>query len=196
MTTVYPYDYERDEVQPYFPLKRNARRNGLRNTELDAIRRNLTDPWHLVALAQAHQPPRLSERQYIMQARALTRGRPVADALFPLTRQRLILAFFMAPTASYQQSRLLACCNIGRGAGQRELMNLMAAGLIERIRGARMNECYYRANLSSPLLPVMRKLAEGMLFCPWWPMNSRARRRDNDEQEALYMPWEDGVDSD
>lgn len=78
------------------------------------------------------------------------------DALFSKVRQRILAIFFGRPSARLQLSQVIALANSGRGAVQRELENLVSAGLLHRhiVDGRKL----YAVNRESPVFEELRGL--------------------------------------
>lgn len=163
---IYPYDYD-DDRYGYWPVPLKRPRHGLMNAESRTFQKNLTDPMHLFDWPQVHHPPRCNNRGMIEIVGFLHQRRPVADALFPRARQRLIIAFFMHPQNIYRQTDLMRITGLRGGSGQREIMNLRVAGLIRETRGDHQLRPYLQAETESPLFSVMCALAQAMLYTPW-----------------------------
>jgi predicted nucleotidyltransferase len=80
----------------------------------------------------------------------------LADALFPRVRQRVLAIFFGQPDRSFFASEVMALAQSGRGAVQRELADLTAAGLLTvRAQG---NQRHYQANAGAPVFGELRGL--------------------------------------
>jgi predicted nucleotidyltransferase/DNA-binding transcriptional ArsR family regulator len=77
-----------------------------------------------------------------------------AAALFGKTRRNILATLFGRPGEEFYLRQLAELTGSGRGATQRELENLVRAGIITRTR--RGNRVFYRANRLSP---VFRQLA-------------------------------------
>lgn len=80
----------------------------------------------------------------------------MADALFPRVRQRVLAILYGNPNRSFFAAELMALAQSGRGAVQRELADLAAAGLLTVT--SQGNQKHYRANPSAPILPDLRSL--------------------------------------
>lgn len=79
-----------------------------------------------------------------------------ADALFPRVRQRVLALFFGQPDRSFFTNEAVALAQSGRGAVQRELADLTAAGLLTlRAQG---QQRHYQANRLAPVFPKLRGL--------------------------------------
>lgn len=72
----------------------------------------------------------------------------VANALFPKVRQRVLAVLFDAPGRSFYTNEVIGLAQSGTGAVQRELGDLVAAGLLTvRKQG---NQRHFQANAESP----------------------------------------------
>lgn len=80
----------------------------------------------------------------------------IADALFPLVRQRVLALLYGNPDRSYFVNEVLALAQSGRGAVQRELESLAAAGLVTV--AARGNQKHFQANKNAPVFTELRGL--------------------------------------
>lgn len=85
-----------------------------------------------------------------------SRPSSVADALFPLVRQRVLAVLFGMPDRSFYANELVALAQSGKGAMQRELEGLSQAGLITVRRQG--NQKHYQANAASPVFAELRGL--------------------------------------
>ncbi|HTM73414.1 MAG TPA: nucleotidyltransferase domain-containing protein [Pseudolabrys sp.] len=86
------------------------------------------------------------------------RARPVslASALFSQVQLRVLSLFFGQPDRTYQISDVIRLAESGRGAVQRELEKLTAAGILSvSIAGTRKS---YRANRQSPIFNELYRL--------------------------------------
>ena len=73
----------------------------------------------------------------------------LADALFTSTQQKVLGLLFGQPERSFFVTEIMGLANSGRGAVQRELQRLEAAGLVSvQMHG---NQKHYQANRESPL---------------------------------------------
>lgn len=73
----------------------------------------------------------------------------IADALFTSTQQKVLGLLFGQPERSFFVTQVMDLAKSGRGAVQRELQRLEAAGLVSvEMRG---NQKHYQANRKSPL---------------------------------------------
>lgn len=80
----------------------------------------------------------------------------VANALFPDVRQRVLALLFASPHRSFYANELITLARSGKGAVQRELASLLAAGLVTvREQG---NQKHYQANAASPVFAELRGL--------------------------------------
>jgi len=81
---------------------------------------------------------------------------PIADALFPKVRQRVLAALFGQPERSFYTKEIIRMAGSGVGAVQRELQSLAACGLVTvRHEG---NQKHYQANPDSPIYDELRGL--------------------------------------
>jgi hypothetical protein len=85
-----------------------------------------------------------------------TRSISFAGALFSQVRLRVLRLFFGQPDKMYQISDVIRLVESGRGAVQRELEKLTAAGILSvSIAGTRKNYC---ANRQSPIFNDLYRL--------------------------------------
>lgn len=80
----------------------------------------------------------------------------IARALFGETRISVLTALFVDPEESLHVAELIRRANAGRGAVQRELTRLNAAGIL--MREERGNQVLYRPDPSCPVFPEIRSL--------------------------------------
>lgn len=80
----------------------------------------------------------------------------IADALFPVVRQRVLALLYGNPDRSYFVNEILALAQSGRGAVQRELASLSEAGLVTVSSVG--NQRHYRANKDGPVFAELRGL--------------------------------------
>jgi predicted nucleotidyltransferase len=80
----------------------------------------------------------------------------MADALFPRVRQRVLGILYGNPDRSYFASEVMDLAQSGRGAVQRELIDLAAAGLLTVT--SQGNQKHYQANESAPVYGDLRNL--------------------------------------
>ncbi|WP_240980078.1 nucleotidyltransferase domain-containing protein [Ramlibacter agri] len=80
----------------------------------------------------------------------------MADALFPRVRQRVLGILFGNPNRSFFASEVMALAQSGRGAVQRELADLTAAGLLKVTSIG--NQKHYQANEAAPVYGELRRL--------------------------------------
>jgi uncharacterized protein len=71
------------------------------------------------------------------------------DALFPKTRQAVLAAIYMDPTREWYLSDLARHLKVQPSSLQRELANLVTAGILRRREGG--NRAYYSAETESPI---------------------------------------------
>jgi predicted nucleotidyltransferase len=81
---------------------------------------------------------------------------PMADALFPKVRQRVLAVLFGNPGRSFYVNEVIAQAQSGTGAVQRELLALSEAGLITMTRQG--NQKHYQANAAAPVFSELRSL--------------------------------------
>lgn len=90
------------------------------------------------------------------RARPAGRSASLASALFSRVQLRLLRLFMGQPDRAYQISDVIGLAHSGRGAVQRELENLSAAGILAvSISGKRKT---YRANRQSPIFNELYRL--------------------------------------
>jgi predicted nucleotidyltransferase len=80
----------------------------------------------------------------------------IADALFTRTQQRVLGLLFGNPARSFYSTEIFSAAQSGRGAVQRELARLEAAGLITVRKSG--NQKHYRANQDSPVYDELHGL--------------------------------------
>ena len=78
----------------------------------------------------------------------------IADALFGKTRRNMLGTFFSNPDAEFYMRQIVRLTGSGRGAVQRELENLLEAGIITRRELGRMS--LYTVNKSSPVYSELK----------------------------------------
>jgi hypothetical protein len=86
----------------------------------------------------------------------------VADALFTRTQQRVLAQVFGQPERSFFAKELIVLTGGGNGAVQRELMRLLASGLIVPtvVLG---RQKYYKANADGPIFAELCAIATKIL---------------------------------
>jgi len=82
----------------------------------------------------------------------------VLSALFPATREALLVCAFREPDRRFFLLELIRTVGRGRGAVQRELANLDEAGIL--VREVSEGRVYYRANRNCPHFDELRSLVE------------------------------------
>jgi uncharacterized protein len=80
----------------------------------------------------------------------------VAEALFGRTKRNLLTLLFGASPESFYLRQMVRETGTGSGAVQRELAQLVDAGLVERLPQG--SQVYYRANRQSPVYAELRSL--------------------------------------
>jgi predicted nucleotidyltransferase len=81
---------------------------------------------------------------------------PMADALFPKVRQRVLAVLFGNPGRSFYANEVIAMAQSGTGAVQRELLALSEAGLITVTKQG--NQKHYQTNAAAPVFSELRGL--------------------------------------
>jgi len=74
---------------------------------------------------------------------------PLAEALFGRVRGLILALFYGHPEQAFYTREVIRALSVGRGAVQRELSRLCAAGIL--IREKRGREVYHRANPDCPI---------------------------------------------
>ena len=80
----------------------------------------------------------------------------VTQRLFGRTRQAILALLFARPDQSFYQQEITRAAGVRLSAVQRELGNLVAAGLAESTR--RGNRVYYQANRASPIFAEVQAI--------------------------------------
>jgi len=80
----------------------------------------------------------------------------ISAALFGKTRRAVLALLFSNPERSYYLREIIRELDVGRGAVQRELENLTAAGIV--IRSITGNQVHFQANSESPVFPELKAL--------------------------------------
>ena len=89
---------------------------------------------------------------------ATTPSSSLADALFTSTQQKVLGLLFGQPDRSFFVTQIMELGKSGRGAAQRELQRLEAAGLVTvRMLG---NQKHYQANRESPLFEEICRIVQ------------------------------------
>lgn len=78
----------------------------------------------------------------------------IAESLFSGVQQRLLALFFGQPERSFFNNELLRLTVTGKGALQRELERLQAAGVVTATRIG--NQTHYQANRAAPIFEEIR----------------------------------------
>lgn len=91
---------------------------------------------------------------------ASTKGRTsgLASALFTQTQQRVLGLLFDQPERAFHLSELIALAGAGTGAVQREIVRLVASGLVSVL--ARDGRKAYKANERSPIFSELCSIVE------------------------------------
>ncbi len=82
--------------------------------------------------------------------------KPISSALFGKTRRGILGLLFSAPEAEFYLRQIVRLSGSGRGAVQRELANLLNAGIINLRRQGRLT--LYSANKNSPAYAELKNL--------------------------------------
>jgi predicted nucleotidyltransferase/AraC-like DNA-binding protein len=80
----------------------------------------------------------------------------ILDALFPVTRQRLLAVVLLSPEKWWYLSELASQLGTSPSSLQRELRSLTRAGVLERKQDGR--RIYYKAQANSPVFNALREL--------------------------------------
>ncbi len=80
----------------------------------------------------------------------------IAQALFPLVRQRVLAVLYRRPDQELHLREIVRRSGLAPATVQREVLRLTAAGLLERRSEGR--QVYYRANPRCPVFAEMRGL--------------------------------------
>lgn len=86
----------------------------------------------------------------------LLKSVPLANALFPKVRQRVLAVLYGTPDRSFYANEVIALAQSGTGAVQRELLSLSEAGLL--LVSKQGNQKHYQANASAPVFTELRGL--------------------------------------
>ncbi|MDO8588970.1 MAG: winged helix-turn-helix domain-containing protein [Armatimonadota bacterium] len=87
---------------------------------------------------------------------ATTNDAGAAGALFGKTRRLILALLFLHSDESCYFRQITTLTGVGQGAAERELSNLVNAGLVTCARTA--NQVYYQANRQSPIFADLRAL--------------------------------------
>ncbi len=88
----------------------------------------------------------------------------MADALFPETRQRVLMLFFGQPERAFTTKEVIELVGSGTGAVQRELERLVASGLVSCIANGRTK--LYQAERASPIFEELTSIVEKTVGIP------------------------------
>jgi len=80
------------------------------------------------------------------------------EALFPATRRSLLIGFLRRPTERFYMREVIRFVGKGQGVTQRELANLVEAGILTRENDH--GRTYFRVNQSCPIYPELHSLVE------------------------------------
>lgn len=81
---------------------------------------------------------------------------PISSILFGKTRRALLGLFFSKPDQSFYLREMVRSLQIGQGAIQRELSQLVSAGILTRRREG--NLIYYQANRQLPIFSELKSI--------------------------------------
>ena len=93
-------------------------------------------------------------RQHTIERSAPLKG--VADALFTMSRQRVLAILFGNPDRSFYANEIIRLAGAGTGAVQRELASLSSAGLLTVAHVG--NQKHFQANAAAPVFNSLRDL--------------------------------------
>lgn len=82
----------------------------------------------------------------------------IGDALFTKTQQRVLGLLYGRPEQSFYLNEVVRLADVGRGAVNRELESLSAAGLLTETRQGNQN--HYRANSESPIFNELKAIIQ------------------------------------
>jgi len=116
----------------------------------------------------------------------------MADALFSGTRQTLLRLFFINPDRGYTLSELIELARAGRGAVQREIARLVAAGLV--VQDGNRRGCLYRANSESPIFEELCGIARKILGPADLIRSALSPLSDRMQLALLYGSVAQGID--
>lgn len=85
----------------------------------------------------------------------------LADALFSVTRQKVLRLFFTRPEQDFSIKELIEQAQSGSGAVQREVARLVDSGLVQVKSQERQKR--YKANPDSPVYPELSSLVSKLL---------------------------------
>lgn len=80
----------------------------------------------------------------------------LCSGLFGKTRQAVLALLYGRDDSSFYTKQVLDAVKIGRGTVQRELKNLMDAGVI--VREVQGRQVYYRANAQCPIFNELKSI--------------------------------------
>jgi len=80
----------------------------------------------------------------------------IAEALFGKVRRQVLALLFCNPERDFYLREVVRLAGVGRGAAERELRRLTAAGLV--VRRKRGRQVYYQANAAAPVFPEIKSL--------------------------------------
>jgi len=116
----------------------------------------------------------------------------MADALFLGTRQTVLRLFFINPDRGYTLSELIELARAGRGAVQREIARLVAAGLV--VQDGKRRGSLYRANSASPIFEELCGIARKILGPADRVRSALSPLSDRMQLALLYGSVAQGID--
>jgi len=116
----------------------------------------------------------------------------MADALFSGTRQTVLRLFFINADRGYTLSELIELARAGRGAVQREIARLVAAGLV--VQDGKRRGCLYRANSESPIFEELCGIARKILGPADLIRSALSPLSDRMQLALLYGSVAQGID--
>ncbi len=85
-------------------------------------------------------------------------GTAMLGALFPATREALLVSLFAQPDRRFYLRELIRAVGRGQGSVQRELKSLAQAGIL--VRTVSNGRVYYQANHGCPIYPELHRLID------------------------------------
>lgn len=82
----------------------------------------------------------------------------IGDALFTKTQQRVLGLLYGRPEQSFYLNEIVRLADVGRGAVNRELESLSAAGLLTETRQGNQN--HYQANSENPIFNELKAIIQ------------------------------------
>ena len=88
----------------------------------------------------------------------ITQASSVGDALFTKTQQRVLGLLYGRPEQSFYLNEIVRLAGVGKGAVNRELDSLSAAGLVTITRQGNQN--HYQANAANPIFNELKTIIQ------------------------------------